>query len=235
MTEPTDITNLRKLADDMHVRAVLAYCAMHAAADEIERLRAVEGGGISNLAEVHDRFDPETGVLTVDVLTTSGLAACGFDLYPDGRLAWAIADGSKNGVIRAAPALTISDHAKAILSGADDADLDRAAKAALPEWSLRNATHEIGRFQIATAFLHALADAASPAPDPEPLRIEVGGLYRTRGGAKAMVTLRDSHQLYPFDGAIVGHGESSWTATGCFESNCDEHKHDLVAPWSDDA
>lgn len=65
------------------------------------------------------------------------------------------------------------------------------------------------------------------------MEIKVGGVYRTRGGARAVIRDTIQDDIWPFSGEIDGEGGIwTWRRSGVW----DEHhlsKYDLVAPWED--
>jgi len=127
------------------------------------------------------------------------------------------------------PALSISDHARAILEGAD-------WEALVAAWTASTKYGHDERFAAPATFLRALItnDADAQPTTPEPLRIEVGGVYWTRDGRMAIVGDDIGEGDCPFVGAISGYGTETWTRDGRFSIDGSNRHLDIVAQWSDD-
>ena len=78
-----------------------------------------------------------------------------------------------------------------------------------------------------------------PLPEPEPLKLEVGKLYRMRNGNKAeVIAYRSTPSGFSFMGCIEGgFGEpwQTWRQNGSSTyEGCDRNGQDLIAPWPDE-
>ena len=68
------------------------------------------------------------------------------------------------------------------------------------------------------------------------MEIEVGGVYRTRGGKKVHITSSNDHPVWPLKGVLFGDGRSDhsdWTIGGHYYGETTVSKNDLIAPWED--
>lgn len=71
--------------------------------------------------------------------------------------------------------------------------------------------------------------------EPEPLKLEVGKFYKTRGGRKAFVYTITENAAYPCWVVLVNSSEGGTyccTIDGQYTTN-EEHNKDLIAPWEE--
>lgn len=67
----------------------------------------------------------------------------------------------------------------------------------------------------------------------EPLKIEVGGVYRTRDKRIMLILWDSGHRVYPYSGISLfakrpNVALSEWTKGGQYNTSIDEHPYDLV-------
>ena len=66
------------------------------------------------------------------------------------------------------------------------------------------------------------------------MEIKVGGVYRTRGGARAVITGTNHDDIWPFSGRIDDEdGTWTWRPNGVWEHEHTATEYDIVALWED--